>query len=593
MIRKRFPNTTAKTGIYKARRHSARSQSGCPILHQRIAKHVYGLSDKRYFGVPLAPQLSAHEIEMQQLSAQDAQFLYMETNKSLSQVTSVGIFDPATAPDGIVRFKHIIEHVRSRLHTSPIYKRRIYHVPLELDYPYWIDDEHFDIEYHIRHGRLPNPADWRQLCIHLARFHSRPLDMQRAPWEMYVIEGLDNVEGVPPGSYAIATKIHHAAADGMAIVNFFGGLYDIDAQGTPAMPDAPKVTSARYEKPTPVQMSARGMVNTLRSPMKIADTLFRNAPAIVRSARETFRQRQNPNRESVPTTRFNLETSPHRMFDAAHFELDGFRQIRRLVPNSTINDVVLSVCSGALRKYLIHHKELPADSLRAFVPVNVRPTKGSLTESDQPGNNISTMAPALFTNIEDPVERLAAIHAETKQQKAAKKGISARLMTDVTRHVPASTQLLAARLIMSSEVAGRMTNVCISNVPGPDVPVYMNGARCVKNMGLGPLGDRMGLFIAVTSYNGAMSINATSCRRTMPDIEYFIDCIRDSYDELLTAANALPTESSKKAAKKRTPRSAASNKRGASKKKAASRKKKVAKLPGKRRKRAKKVAASS
>ena len=133
---------------------------------------------------------------MHQLSPQDSQFLYMETNKSLSQVTSVVIFDPSTAKDGTVRFKQIIEHVRSRLNTSPIYRRRIYHVPLELDYPYWIDDEHFDIEYHIRHSRLPHPADWRQLCIHLARFHSRPLDMQRAPWEMYVIEGLDNVPGL-------------------------------------------------------------------------------------------------------------------------------------------------------------------------------------------------------------------------------------------------------------------------------------------------------------------------------------------------------------------------------------------------------------
>jgi len=474
---------------------------------------------------------------MQQLSAQDAQFLYMETNKSLSQVTSVSIFDPSTAPGGVVRFKQIIDHVQSRLHTSPIYKRRIYHVPMELDYPYWIEDEHFDIEYHIRHGRLPHPANWRQLCIHLARFHSRPLDMQRAPWEMYVIEGLDNVEGIPKGCYAVATKIHHAAADGMAIVNFFGGLFDIDTEGTPVMPAKQAVTSARYEKPTPFQMSARGMINTARSPMKIADTLFRNAPAIVRSARDRFQSSQRDAKQSVPNTRFNLETSPHRMFDATTFPLADFKTVRALAEGSTINDVVLSVCSGAMRKYLVHHKELPAESLKAFVPVNVRPNKGSLTESDQPGNNISTMAPLLYTNIEDPVERLKAIHEETRNQKAAKKGVSARLMTDVTRHVPASTQLLAARLIMSSEMAGRMTNVCISNVPGPDVPVYMNGARSIKALGLGPLGDRMGLFIAVTSYNGEMSINPTSCRRTMPDIEFFIECIRDSFAELKTAAD--------------------------------------------------------
>lgn len=481
---------------------------------------------------------------MQQLSAQDAQFLYMETNKSSSHVTSVSIFDPSTAPSGTVRFKDIIDHVQSRLNTSPIYRRRIYHVPLELDYPYWIDDEHFDIEYHIRHGRLPHPADWRQLSIHLARFHSRPLDLQRAPWEMYVIEGLDHVEGIPKGCYALATKIHHAAADGMSIINFFGGLQDIDNKGTPIMPSNQKVTSARFEKPSLFQMSTRGLINTARSPMKIADTLLRNAPAIVRSARDAFENRRTEAKHAVPNTRFNLETSPHRMFDATFLPLADLKLIRRLAEGSTINDVVLAICSGALRNYLIHHKELPLETLKAFVPVNVRPSKGSLTEDDQPGNNISTMAPDLFTNIEEPVARLQAIHHETRQQKAAKKGISARLMTDVTRHVPASTQLLAARLLMTSELAGRMTNVCISNVPGPAVPVHMNGAVCVKALGLGPLGDRMGLFIAVTSYNGEMSFNVTSCRRTLPDIEFFVACMRESFSELVSIAAKLPTQQS-------------------------------------------------
>jgi len=469
---------------------------------------------------------------MQQLSAQDAQFLYMETNKSSSHVTSVAIFDPSTAPGGTVRFKQIIEHVQSRLNTSPIYRRRIFHVPLELDYPYWVDDEHFDIEYHIHHGRLPHPADWRQLCIHLARFHSRPLDLQRAPWEMYVIEGLDNVEGIPKGCYAMATKIHHAAADGAAIINFFGGLQDIDAKGTPAMPNAQKVSSARYEKPSPVQMSARSLINTARSPVKIADTLYRNAPAIVQSIRKNFLDKRKDEKQSVPNTRFNLETSPHRMFDATTFKLADFKPIRSLVAGSTINDVVLAVSSGALRKYLSHHKELPSETLKAFVPVNVRPEKSKLSDSEEPGNNISTMAPALHTNIEDPLERFAAIYQETKDHKAAKSGISARLMTDITRHVPSSTQLLAARMLMTSDLAGRMTNVCISNVPGPAIPMYMNGAKNISAMGLGPLADRMGLFIAVTSYDGKMTFNVTSCRRTLPDIEFFIECIVESFNEL-------------------------------------------------------------
>lgn len=509
---------------------------------------------------------------MQQLSPQDAQFLYMETNKSLSQVTSVSIFDPSTAEGGTVRFKQIIEHVRSRLHTSPIYKRRIYHVPLEMDYPYWIDDEHFDIEYHIRHGRLPHPADWRQLCIHLARFHSRPLDMQRAPWEMYVIEGLDNIPGIPKGSYALATKIHHAAADGMAIVNFFGGLMDIDAKGTPAMPIANKVTSKKHERPSPMQMGVRSLINTARSPMNVADVLLRSAPGIVRSLNNKIAESQREAKRTIPLTRFNLETSPHRVFDAINFSLNDLKSFRALAKGSTVNDVVLAICSSALRKYLIHHKELPAESLKAFVPVNVRDKEKNATKKDAPGNNISNMAPLLYTDIEDPVKRLRAIHDETKSQKAAKKGISARLMTDVTKHIPASTQLLAARLVMSSELAGRATNVCISNVPGPDMPVYMNGAKAIRNMGLGPLGDRMGLFIVVTSYNGVMSFNPTSCRRTMPDINFFIECLRDSFDELKAATKeVIATEKNKKPTKKKTTKKKVRKKK-VGKKKAVSRK---------------------
>ncbi|MFT5571375.1 MAG: diacylglycerol O-acyltransferase [Cryomorphaceae bacterium] len=487
---------------------------------------------------------------MQQLSAQDAQFLYMETNKSLSHVTSVSIFDPTTAPGRTVRFKQIIEHVRSRLHTSPIYKRRIYHVPLELDYPYWIEDEHFDIEYHISHGRLPHPADQRQLNIHVARFHSRPLDMQRAPWEMYVIEGIDNIPNIPKGAYAIATKIHHAAADGMAIVNFFGGLMDLDQKGTPVMPPTQKVNSDRYEKPSPMQMSMRGFMNGVRSPMKVANTLWKYAPNLVQSLKNQVSERQQEAKQSVPNTRFNLETSPHRVFDSTTFSLADFKPMRTLVEGSTINDMVLAICSGALRRYLGYHKELPSDSLRAFVPINVRSSKGGLGDKEQPGNNISTMAPLLYTNVKDPVERAEAIFAETREQKAARKGISARIMTDVTRHIPASTQLLAARLMMRSEMAGRMTNLCISNVPGMQMPVYMNGAKLINQMGLGPLADRMGLFIAVTSYNGSMTFAATSCRRTMPDIEFFIQCLDDSFAELKQAAASLPKKKAKLAAKK-------------------------------------------
>ena len=164
---------------------------------------------------------------MRQLNPQDAQFLYLESERNLTHVTSISLFDPSTVPGGkIVRFKDIIAHFESRMHVAPMLKRRLVRLPLEVDYPYWVDDEYFDLEYHIRHSRLPNPGNWRQFCIHMARYHSRPLDMHRPLWEIYVVEGLDNIEGLPKGSYAVATKIHNAwlktIEDGIHTADIYG-----------------------------------------------------------------------------------------------------------------------------------------------------------------------------------------------------------------------------------------------------------------------------------------------------------------------------------------------------------------------------------
>ena len=155
---------------------------------------------------------------MDQLSAQDAQFLYMESRQNHIHVTAVAVFDPSTVPGGdIVRFKDILTHIEKRLHMSPLFRRRLVRVPMELDFPYWVNDEYFDLEYHVEHSRLPRPGDWRQFCIQLSRFHARPLDLSRPLWEMLVIEGLDHIDEFPEGCYAIATKLHHAAVDGAQV----------------------------------------------------------------------------------------------------------------------------------------------------------------------------------------------------------------------------------------------------------------------------------------------------------------------------------------------------------------------------------------
>nr|NIO42864.1 wax ester/triacylglycerol synthase family O-acyltransferase [Burkholderiales bacterium] len=172
---------------------------------------------------------------MDQLSAQDSQFLYLETETNYTHVTYVAVYDPSTSRTARFDFEAILELVESRLHISPIFQRKLKRVPLDLDYPYWVDDEYFDFESHVVYTRLPEPGTWAQFRRHIARYHSRPLDMNRPLWEMYVVEGLDAIDDYPTGAFAVATKVHHAAVDGAAAMRFFVALSDVDAKGTPAI----------------------------------------------------------------------------------------------------------------------------------------------------------------------------------------------------------------------------------------------------------------------------------------------------------------------------------------------------------------------
>jgi WS/DGAT/MGAT family acyltransferase len=497
---------------------------------------------------------------MHQLSPQDAQFLYAETEHNLTHVTSVSIYDPSTVPEGrTVRYTDIIRHVRERLAYNPVFFRRLLRLPMEIDYPYWVEDEYFDLEYHMQHGRLPEPGDWRQFCIHMARYHSRPLDMNRPPWEIFVIEGLDHVDGLPPGCYAIATKIHHAAVDGASLMKFFASLADADNLGTPLIRLEEPETEAG-DVPSMSAMLSRAVRNNLRSPLAIAQTVMRAAPNLVQAAQDVVARREG-DKHPVPPTRFNVDLSPHKMFDARVVPLDDLKAIRRLHPGVTINDVVLAICAGGLRRYLLAHDELPEDSLIAWVPINARPKDRD--GGDLPGNNIAAMTTPIFTNEADALKRLKRINQATLASKEARSGLSARLMTDITRHVPAATQVLASRLILRSGAAARLCNLFISNVPGPQIPMYMNGARMVRSVGLAPLADGMGLFIGTPSYDGKMSFNVISTREVLPDIEFFMACLEASLAELTALTRHQPVAASPPG--KRTQRASPAKKRTAGK----------------------------
>jgi len=381
----------------------------------------------------------------------------------------------------------------------------------------------------------------------VARYHSRPLDMNRPLWEMYVVEGLDNIDWLPKGSYALVTKIHHAAVDGKAIMDFFGALADIDNKGTPAVP-LNMARLRRSPKPGIVDMAVRAAWHTVRSPIGLTDAVMRSVPSVYHVAQKLLAAQQQ-DKHDVPDTRFNHAVSPHKMFGAKAFRLDDFKAIRTVVPGSTINDVVLAVCGGALRRYLKHHGELPDDSLIAWVPINARTS--SKADSHSPGNNVTSMTAPIFTDVGNDVDRLGCIHEATKLSKEAKAGVSARLMTDLSQHVPAATQVLAGRLVLRAGMAARTCNLFISNIPGPQVPLYMNGAQQVGAYGLAPLVNGMGLFIATPSYNGEITFNVTSTREIVPDMDFFIECIGASLESLKAALNPKKKAAKKKATKKK------------------------------------------
>ena len=468
---------------------------------------------------------------MQQLSGMDASFLYFETQNAPTHIGSLAIYDQSTAPGGLVTFKGILANVERRLHLARCFRQKVVHVPFDLDHPYWVEDADFDLEFHVRHIALPKPGDWRQLCIQVARIHARPLDLSRPLWEMYVIEGLDHVEGVPSGSFAVLTKIHHAAIDGVSGAELTGAVHDTAPDGEPPPPDEDWEPEA---DPSLVELTLRTTANNVRNPFRFFRTLRRTVPGLMTLVRS------DPESEvegigTVPRTRFNGVVSSHRVVEGRAFSLQEIRDVRKRVPGATVNDVILAICGGALRRYLEHHGELPEESLVAMAPISVR----SDDEAGAAGNRISAMAVTVHSDVADPLERLRCVHEGTNASKATAEAVGARTMTDMTQFVPGSLAGLAARLYTRLGLANRIRpflNTVVTNVPGPQIPLYFTGARMVALHGLGPVMDGMGLIHPVFSYSGRISISITACRELMPDPEFYAECLQASFDALLQAA---------------------------------------------------------
>ena len=470
---------------------------------------------------------------MEQLSGLDATFLNLETPRAPLHIAGLGIYDQSSAPQGLVTLKGILANLESRLHMARCFRQKLAVVPLGLDHPYWVEDSDFDLEFHVRHIALPKPGDWRQLCIQVARIHARPLDMTKPLWEMYVIGGLDGVEGLPKDSFAVLTKIHHAAIDGVSGAAIAAAIHDLEPDAAPLPPSEPWVAE---RDPTLLELAARTVVSNVRQPFRFARVLANAAPPALRTLVEYLGAEDEGG--AVPRTRFNGKVSSHRVVEGRNFSLEQVKSIRQQVAGATVNDVVLAIASGALRRYLSHHGELPDDSLVAFAPISVR------TEAEQgtAGNQVSGMFVTLHTEIEDPLERLAAIHESTVGSKELSDAVGARTLTDITQFMPGALAGLAGRAVARTGLMRRISpvaNCVVTNVPGPQFPLYMTQARMVANYGLGLPMDGMGLFHAIFSYNGSITVTVTGCREQLPDPGFYGDCIQFAFDDLCKATDVV------------------------------------------------------
>jgi len=469
---------------------------------------------------------------MQQLSGQDAMFLHSEIDGLPQHIGGVSIYDQSTAPDGEVRFKQILSMLERRQHLSPIFRRKLAFVPGNLGRPYWVEDPNFDIEYHVRHIALPKPGDWRQLCILAARIHSQPLRRDKPMWEMYVIEGLNNVEGYPNGCFALLLKVHHCAMDGATGTQFMNIMHDM----TPETSDPGDPPPWMVERPSRTRMLGRAYLDAWRKPGQALGFIKDSIPAFLR-IREARKIGDVKFLEGKQSTRFQGKISRHRVVGARKFDFEAIRAIKNSCPGATINDAMLAIVSGGMRKYLEDKDELPDETLVTGCPVDVR----SPEERAAGGNMVGFMNLGLRSDIEDPAERLAAIHEESKSAKAYAEALGPRFAVDLTDVLPGNVLSLAVRTASATGLAEAsvMSNTIVTNVPGAPFQLYMCGAKLIDSISLGPLLPNVGLFQIVYSSvqdkKGTVTLSFTACRDMMPDPGFYAECLQQSFDELYAA----------------------------------------------------------
>lgn len=476
---------------------------------------------------------------MKQLGTLDSAFINLENSATPQHVGGLGIYDPSTAPGGFVRFKEVLSSFEQRLNKLPLFRTRLVQVPGDIDRPYWVEDKNFDVEFHLRHISLPKPGDWRQLWIQAARLHARSLDMSRPLWEAYIIEGLDNIEGLPEGAFAMYTKMHHSLVDGAGGASFMSALHDLEPNPTYDT-NAPQDTIIVDRQPSDGELLARALLNRTTNSISMLRSIGGTAVELAKYGIAVAREEVPSPDLAAPKTRFNQKVGPHRVAEAAVFELDHFKDIKNAC-GATINDVALAIVGGAMRRYLDRHGELPDESLAAAIPLNMRTRR----EQNDENNQVGSMFTELHTNIADPVKR---VNAVSESARLAKEASESSPLVEAMRVAgffsPALSKSVAS--FWSKNQLSRFipmnTSTVVTNVPGPNFPLFCAGAEMVRYHGLGLLTPGCGLFHTIFSSNGKVSVTILGDRNAIPDPEFYAQCLRHSFEEMYLAATGAPAK---------------------------------------------------
>jgi diacylglycerol O-acyltransferase len=488
---------------------------------------------------------------LRQLTSLDAQFLALENARHTGHVGSLAILDSSTAPEGVFDCVTLTALVAERLPLLPPLRWRLAEVPFGLDYPYWVDDPDFDLDFHVRELALPRPGSDEQLSDQVARIISRPLDRSRPLWELYVVHGLKS------GHTALLSKIHHAIVDGLSGAEIMGLLLDLSPEGRELPEPAPWGAD---EKPGELGMLARGIAGLPRYPLRVLRALpatmpnVEEVPAIFgaipgsdivgKVSRGVLRaidgDARLPDRRKLvaPRTRFNGRISAHRRFAFGQLELDAVKAAKNH-HGCTVNDVVVSICAGAVRRWLLEHDDLPAAPLVAQIPVSVRTDEQYGTF----GNRIMLMSAPLFTDEPDPVKRLQLTHEALLDMKERHRALPATLLQDANHFIPPAVFSRAARLTFRLSSSGRPAwNLVISNVPGPQFPLYCAGARLVANYPVSVITDGMGLNITVMSLCGKLDFGIVADRDQMPDVQQLMGWLGSELEALAPPKRRRPAQ---------------------------------------------------